>query len=215
MRRLLSTSQVAKSCMRGRSERIIRRVLNRALKLAVTIGVGGVLGTLFGGVGARIVMSLLADPTIVGLQTSSGATVGELTFDGTLAVLGGGLSLGIVGAVVYAALRPWLPRRGLGTAVYAALVTCAGIAITVAGNREDFAFVNPALALPLFGMLLLAYGFGLPTAMGRVRPTTSHSSTAANVVLAVLVGAVMIVAVEQVVDAFELYNESPLGGGGA
>jgi len=89
---------------------------SRALRsVAAALAVGALVGLIVAGGGARLAMGLIAladDRQDFGSITGSGAFVGEITFDGTVAVLVTGMALGIFGAFVYVALRSWLPASG-------------------------------------------------------------------------------------------------------
>ena len=76
--------------------------------------VGGLAtGALIGGVGGRLAMFVLrltSDPSLHGLQTDDGFTIGRFSAE-TLFLVLATAALGVLGGVVYLAVRPWLPER--------------------------------------------------------------------------------------------------------
>lgn len=119
---------------------------------------GLIVGTVVGGVGARLVMRLIAlvEPDAVGKFTENGFRIGSITLDGTLGlVLFGGLFAGISGAVLWVVLSPWIPG---GTVTRAILAMPVAIAITAIGvvqrTNEDFTVLGHD---PLVVVLLLAF----------------------------------------------------------
>jgi hypothetical protein len=132
----------------------------------VTIsGVAGVLsGVLVGGVGGRIVMrisAIVAAPEATGALTENGNRVGEITAEGTVALLlFVGVLAGITGGIVLAIVGRWLPGsssvRGLlfGGFLFATFGTQA-----IDANNVDFAILDPVvLNLALFAMLFPLFG---------------------------------------------------------
>jgi hypothetical protein len=135
------------------------------LRPVVHAGIAGaVAGLLVGGIGGRIVMRLSATaggPEVVGAITENGATVGEITAEGTLALLlFGGLFSGIAGGVILAIVAPWLrwagAVRGLVFGVF--VLAAAGPAVIDASN-VDFAILQPAwLNVVMFSALFVIFG---------------------------------------------------------
>ena len=90
----------------------------------------------------------------------SEATVGKITAGGTIFLVLFGTVLGAGGALLYLALRRWLPfsgwRRGIIFGLL--LVALVGRKVVDPGNK-DFQFLTPKpLALALFSSLFIAFG---------------------------------------------------------
>ena len=125
-------------------------------------------GVLVGGLGGRLAMSLAAglNPTATGRRTENGELIGQFTMNGTLAlVLFGGLASGMIAAVVWVVISPWLPARGRRRPLLAGV---AAIGLTsfllISGTNSDFLLLRPR---PLIlGMLVLLVALaGLVTAL--------------------------------------------------
>jgi hypothetical protein len=72
-------------------------------------------GAVFGGVGRRIVMRTVAliDESAYGVRTDSGATVVVITVGGTITLTIATILAGIIGGVVYIAIRRLLRSSGV------------------------------------------------------------------------------------------------------
>lgn len=143
--------------------RILSLVLRLLRLLAVAVCVGALAGLVIAGGASRLAMRLIAladDREDFGRVTSAGATVGDVTAGGTLAVFGTGLVLGILGALLYVAFRQRLPADPrLRALAFAWTIVGLGLLLTVNGNQEDFTFLNLARSLGLFGLTLLLFGW--------------------------------------------------------
>ena len=109
-------------------------------------------------------MRLLAvtSPEAKGSITEAGETIGEITVGGTLGfIVFTGLGAGLVSGVLYALVRPVLPRGRLGGAILGALlVVLVGTRIEpLRSDNFDFALVGPDwLAVLSFSVLALFQG---------------------------------------------------------
>jgi hypothetical protein len=129
-------------------------------------GVAGVLaGLLVGGVGGRLIMrisAIAAAPDATGLLTENGNRIGEITVEGTLALLVFvGIFTGISGGIILALLSPWLPRArwASGLVFGAFLFAVAGTQALDGSNRDFFILPPPLLNVLLFSALFPLYGF--------------------------------------------------------
>jgi hypothetical protein len=108
-------------------------------------------GVLVLGLGGRLVMFLsrLLHPDAAGRLTENGNQIGQLTLEGTLALLlFGGLTGGLFAGVVWVMVEEWIPDNPL--LVGAGAVAIGGFLLVEADNR-DFVILDP----PGFDLLLL------------------------------------------------------------
>lgn len=137
---------------------------------------GFAAGTIAGGVGSRIAMrisAVAAGSAKQGTITEFEATVGEITAGGTMfLILAGGL-VGVMGGLIYLALRPWVADAGRwrGLVFGVSVVAIFGPAI-IAGDNPDFhRFGPPALNITMFASFFILFGLlvvPLSEWMGRI-----------------------------------------------
>ncbi len=125
---------------------------------------GIVAGVLVGGLLGRVVMRVsgfTAGPAFVGVRTSNGNRVGDITFEGTLAlVLFTGLGTGVIGGFVYAVAEPWLRRvRPWHGLVYGAgLLLAYGFLVFDPFNFDFRKFGIVGLNVTMFAALFVIFG---------------------------------------------------------
>src|SRR5438132_4312522 len=81
--------------------------------LGAGVSAGFVAGVLIGGVGGRLAMlalRLTSDPSLHGVLTDDGFTIGRVSVE-TLFLLGVTAGLGMVGGLFYLVVRRWIPSR--------------------------------------------------------------------------------------------------------
>jgi hypothetical protein len=106
-------------------------------------GIAGlVVGLVVGGIGGRVVMRLAAllVPDATGLRTENGNRIGDITADGTLALLlFGGLAVAILMGVIWVVISPWLPAS-VGTRALAAIPVAIafGSPFLIEARNPDF-----------------------------------------------------------------------------
>lgn len=131
------------------------------------VGVAGLItGVLVGGIGSRIFMRIAGATgreLAQGLSTEAGFTVGELTVGGTIAlIVFVGVFVGIIGAVLYTILRPWLGWAGrwrgvvFGIALFA--IGSASSDVMNPDNRDFFLLANDVVNVVAIVGLFLAFG---------------------------------------------------------
>ncbi len=132
----------------------------RAAGIGVLAGVA--TGFIAGGVGGRVAMkvvALTAGAAAQGRITENGNRIGAFTTD-TIFLLFFSTILGMVGGLLYMALRPWLPSyppwRGLTFG--AVLLATVGTATIDAHNFDFTRFGIPWLNVALFASLFLLFG---------------------------------------------------------
>jgi hypothetical protein len=117
-------------------------------------GIAGIIvGLLVAGLGGRVVMRLatILHEDTVGLTTENGAVIGDITLNGTLALMTfGGLGMGLVAGTIWVIVNPWMPGRGLARAL---LTSFAAIALGIPGLVER---TNPDFLLLGYDPTVLA-----------------------------------------------------------
>ncbi len=142
----------------------VRELSPAGATLASGVLSGFVCGVVIGGVGGRLAMLLLrltSDPTLRGVQTDDGFTIGRFSAE-TLFLLGVTAGLGILGGLFYLIVRGWIPerRRVIVMTVYIGLVGGAGL---ISPDGLDFNALSPlSLAIALFVAIPVAYGAVMP-----------------------------------------------------
>ncbi len=131
---------------------------------AATLGAGALggfgTGLLIGGIGGRLAMLLLrltSDPSLRGLQTDDGFTIGIVSRD-TIFLLGVTSGLGLLGGVLYLIIRDWMPTRyrAASTGAFFMLASGAGL---LRPEGIDFTRLDPLpLAVGMFVAIPAIYG---------------------------------------------------------
>lgn len=130
-------------------------------------GVAGVItGVLVGGLGSRILMRIAGAAgrgLAQGLRTEAGFRVGELTLAGSIALfVFVGVLFGILGAVLYVVVRPWIEWagkwRGLVFGIILFALGSASSDLMNPDNRDFFLLDRDLLNVSLIVSLFLAFG---------------------------------------------------------
>ena len=139
----------------------------------------------FAGVGGRLVMraATLLSPESIGARTENGNRIGEITLDGSIAlIIFGSLTAALIGTVLWVIVRPWLPVRRIVRAVSAGVV-----AVAIAGfflvdpYNPDFLVLRSDLAIVgLFLVIIALFGFGLAWFEPAVDRRIRHPGAAAR-----------------------------------
>ncbi len=198
-----------------------RPPLGRLAEPVRDIARGGLAGLLAGflvaGVGGRIVMraAALLVPEAAGQATDNGNRIGEITLGGSLSlVLVGGLFFGLLGAIIWVVVSPWIPGGGRTRAVLAMpiAVSLTGIALIQARNPDFVVLRYDATTVVLLLALLALAGLaiaGFDRWLDRRLPAAATSAPADTIYLAVTVaGAGLIL---PLVLAAYLGEERPVG----
>ncbi len=121
---------------------------------------GMLAGALIGGIGGRLAMlllRLLSDDSLHGMETDDGFTIGAFT-GATLFLVVLTTLLGAVGGLVYLCVREWLPRRWRAV-LFGLLGATVGGSLAIRPNGLDFTLLSPLpLAVGLFILLPAVYG---------------------------------------------------------
>jgi hypothetical protein len=157
---------------------------SRLREAAIVVAGAGIAGVLVGGLGSRLVMRLaaLAAPEVRGTLTDNGNIVGEITLEGTIALMiVAGLSSTVFGSGAFVVARPWLPRRTFprGLVLGAFLLALSGTAVVDAANADFVILGDRPLNVTMFSSLFLAFGLVASSAITvldrRVPPAASLS----------------------------------------
>lgn len=151
--------------------RSIAQAYDRGLRtMAAATAVGLALGLLLGGIGSRLAMRALfltSDPSVRGLVSDDGFRIGQFNAAATLSLLVVGTVIGVIGAIVYLAVRPFLVGPG-----WLRWTTCALGAGAVVGSMivhddgVDFTVLAPRwFAIALFAAIPALFGFLAPPAI--------------------------------------------------
>lgn len=185
---------------------------------------GAGTGLVLAGIGGRVVMRIIAvvNDDRDGVMTDARATVGEISFGGTLSLLVFGTIVGVLGGLAYLGLRRWLwvspSWRGLAFGVVT-LLTVGQILFDTA--NVDFQIFEPvSLVVGLFAALFLINGLILAPLVDRIHPEPAYAvstpvpRTVAGVIgLSCLFGLVVMVGTVQTMIDESGTCYSAVGGG--
>jgi hypothetical protein len=134
-----------------------------AYRLAAIGALAGFAGGFGAGVWVRLAMrvsGILTEDRNRRILTEADAVVGKATFDGTQFIVLAASFLGIVGGVLFMAIRQWLPASPLVRAV-----SFSGLMLAIFGfvlldeHNPDFQLFGPAwLNVGMYGLTYLVYG---------------------------------------------------------
>lgn len=151
----------------------------RLLGLAAIAGIG--TGVVVAGLGGRLIMKIIAlsaGPSAIGRVTANGNTIGDLTLPGTLAlVVFSGVFEGLIGGLLYLALRPWLAPLGKwrGLAFGVVVLALMGHAVLEPDNFDFRFFGMVGLNVALFAALFVVYGAGIAPLFDRLARAMDRS----------------------------------------
>jgi hypothetical protein len=127
---------------------------------------GAIVGVLVAGLGGRLVMraATILHENTVGATTEAGEVIGNISLNGTLALITfGGLGMGLVAGTIWVIVRPWMPGRGLVRAVVTAVAAIAlGTPPLIQRTNVDFVILDhdPVVVGMLVGLVGLV-GFSI------------------------------------------------------
>ncbi len=127
---------------------------------------GLVAGITVAGLGSRLFMrmaSFIADDIAQGRTTEAGFTVGEVTFGGTIElIIFIGLFSGLLAAVFYVALFPWLawagPARGVAFGMLGFAATSATTDLMNPDNIDFVILKNEPIVVAMIFVLFVVFG---------------------------------------------------------
>ncbi len=146
-----------------------------ATRHVAVVGIAGVItGVMVGGLGGRVLMrmSAIAAPDYVtGASTEGGNVIGEITVDGTIALVAFvGILSGLVGAVAYVISEPWLAWTGKwhGLALGLLLLAIGSTGAFDPGNQDFLILGNQELNVAMFVALFIGFGLLVVPIIGRL-----------------------------------------------
>ncbi len=138
---------------------------------------GFAMGAIVGGLGGRLAMLVLrltSDPSLRGLDTDDGFTIGIVSA-ATMFLVVLTAVLGVLGGLAYLLARAWLPPRRR-TVVFASLAAVVGGSLVIRPGGIDFTLLDPLwLAIALFVALPATFGAAVATLIERWLPATSNA----------------------------------------
>lgn len=159
--------------------------LGRHVGIAVLAGLvsGIVVGGMLGRVAMRI-SGFAAGPNMIGVHTSNGNRVGDVTLEGTLGlILFIGVAAGLAGGALYAAVEPFVrslrPWNGLVFGL--GLLAAGGFLVLDPANFDFQRFGPPALNAALFGSLFVLFGVATAWLVDRLREASVGDGARARV----------------------------------
>jgi hypothetical protein len=137
-------------------ERWMRRV-------SIGVSTGTVAGLLIGGVGGRLAMFVLrltSSPSLHGVETDDGFTIGQFSL-ATLFLLLVTAAIGVLAGLVYLVIRTWLPWRWRPW-LFGAFGGLVGGALLIQPDGLDFRLLEPLpLAIAFFIAIPAGCGFAI------------------------------------------------------
>jgi len=163
-------------------------------RLGRQIGIASLAGVISGffvaGILGRIAMRVAgftSRPDLIGVATSNGNRVGEITFAGTFALATFiGIGFGAIGGVLYAAAEPWLRGRPWKGLIFGgALLLALGFAAIEPENFDFERFGFAPLNVAMFALLFIAFGATIAYLFDAIRSRVERSGVASTAVEAV------------------------------
>jgi hypothetical protein len=136
------------------------RFVRSARWLAAGVLGGFVTGAVVGGLGGRVAMFVLrltSSPSLHGVQTDDDFTIGVFS-TATLFLIGLTAFAGLLGGLVYLAIRGWLPERWRPW-ITGGIAGIVGGAVVIQPGGLDFTLLEPLpLAVAMFIVIPAVYG---------------------------------------------------------
>jgi hypothetical protein len=164
---------------------------------------GLVVGIVVLGIGGRIVMRLatVLDPASAGQLTENGNVIGDVTIEGTVAlVFFGGILTGLAAAVIWIAIQAWIPGDRWARAVLSMPIAVAltGFQLVRPENSDFFILEPVAVVVALLLGLAAVAGFAFAIVfdgLDRGLPPVTERPTRMGITYGILVviGLVLVV----------------------
>ena len=163
---------------------------------------GAIVGIVVGGIGARVVMRVVAilHPDAVGALTENGNRIGDITMGGTLFLVLFGLISCALAGVLWVIVSPWIPgQTGVRALLTAGIAIATGTPLLIIGRNPDFVILDHdpvvvALLVALVGLIGLSIAL-LDSWLDRRLPhaVTGRKGPAVFYATVTLMGAVLVV----------------------
>lgn len=143
-----------------------RDLVDAGWRVGVGLGAGALVGYVFAGPLARVLMLVLrltSPPSVRGVTSDDGFTIGVVSFDSLQLLLVCG-TLSAFAGVVYACVRWAIPARRVRLALWTVLCAATGGASLVHTDGLDFTLLEPT-ALAVGGFVALPAVTGLLVAL--------------------------------------------------
>jgi hypothetical protein len=138
-------------------------------RLSIGVSTGLVAGLVIGGVGGRLAMFVLrltSSPSLHGVDTDDGFTIGVFSL-ATLFLLLVTAAVGVLAGLVYLVVRTWLPRRWRPW-LFGAFGGLVGGALLIKPDGLDFRLLDPLpLAIAFFIAIPAVCGFAISASVER------------------------------------------------
>lgn len=139
----------------------------------VVVVAGVPTGVAVAGVGSRLAMLVLrltSSPSVRGVTSDDGFEIGRFTLGGTYNLLLLGAAVGVIGAVAYGAVRPWLLGPGWFRRFTVAAASGAVVgSMLIHDDGIDFHVLEPRwLAVTLFVALPALFGVAIAAVVDQV-----------------------------------------------
>ena len=162
---------------------------------------GAIVGIVVGGIGARVVMRVVAilHPDAVGALTENGNRIGDITMGGTLFLVLFGLISCALAGVLWVIVSPWIPgQTGVRALLTAGIAIATGTPLLIIGRNPDFVILDHdpgvvALLVALVGLIGLSIAL-LDSWLDRRLPhaVTGRKGPAVFYATVTLMGAVLV-----------------------
>jgi hypothetical protein len=131
--------------------------------LRIAVVAGACVGILVIGLGSRLAMLVLRVTSprhVVGMESDDGFEIGRITLSGSYQLLALGAAVGVIGALGYIAVAPWLIGPGWFRRLTVGLTAGALVgSLVIVPGGIDFTFLEPT-------WLAVAFFVGLPVVSG-------------------------------------------------
>lgn len=158
---------------------IAATLMRRSAPARGAIFAGALAGFISAGIGSRAVMRIIAvlNDDRNGVTTDASATVGEISFGGTMSLLMLGVIAGVLGGLMYVGLRRWLwvPPAWRGLAFGSVTLLTVGHLLFDTANVDFQMFEPVAVVIALFAALFLINGLILVPLADRIHPEPAYA----------------------------------------
>jgi hypothetical protein len=146
---------------RARSTR--RDTVYELVRQLAIAALAGMCGGFVTGIWARVMMRLsgiVTDDRNRGLLTENNAVVGQMTFTGTMTIALLGAAMGVVGGLLYVAVRRWLPGSAWQrSAAFGVLLLAVFGYVVMDRHNPDYRLFGPAwMNVGTFSLAYLVFG---------------------------------------------------------